>query len=129
MSPAHVEQLLSELQQLGVAHPGNKKKPCLPRICVRGHGQLSTYVRRMLSIEDVQLIEEKDVRKRECTLMVIADTIVPDPVLIRHLMENNQPFLLCSLVDIMVWWGRWSFLRNWINPRSGASRHILHKFL
>lgn len=99
MSPAHVEQLLSELQQLGVAHPGNKKKPCLPRICVRGHGQLSTYARRMLSIEDVQLIEEKDVRKRECTLMVIADTIVPDPVLIRHLMENNQPFLLCSLVD------------------------------
>ena len=100
MSPTHVTQLLRELERLGVAHLGETKhRPAIPRICVYGKGQLATQLRRLLAFEDVQMVEEREACTRQCTLAVLAGSIVPDPVVVRELMERKQPFLVCTLVD------------------------------
>lgn len=100
MSPAHVTQLLKELERLGVAHLGETEhRPATPRVCVCGKGQLASQLRRLLALEDVQMVEERDAYRRQCTLVVLAGSIVPDPVVVRELMERKQPFLVCTLVD------------------------------
>lgn len=100
MDPADLECLLHELQAAGVAHLGSSQgKSRKLTVGVAGKGELMDEIRRLLMAENVRVVEWQRARQKSVDVVLVAESIVPDPLLIHSLLRQQQPFLLCTVVD------------------------------
>lgn len=105
MDPEDLYCLLDELAAAGVAHLGADTTTRQPEcdqsltVGVVGKGALLEELRRLLAAEGVRIVEWNRSGRKPVDVVVISDSIIPDPVLIRSLVQMQQPFLLCTLLD------------------------------
>lgn len=104
MDPEDLCCLLQELAAAGVAHLG-AATAVQGRNChnvtvgVVGKGALLEELRRLLAAEGVRIVEWRRSGSKPVDVVIVSDTIIPDPVLIHSLLRRQQPFLLCTLLD------------------------------
>lgn len=105
MDPDDVRCLLQELHAAGVAHLGAQEL-ALPEgsahkltVGVAGRGVLLEEIRRLMAAEGARIVEWSRAQRPRVDVVIVSESIIPDPVLIHSLVERQQPFLLCTLVD------------------------------